>query len=349
VQQALVDLNFDLGTSGPNHDGVDGIYGPKTAAAVRAFKREEQLGFEQFGDVGPGTMRRLDELFPAPASSPDVPSELPREAPPLDPKSTEPEEPPAPGTKAKGGGASQKSPVPTATQPLDVVLDVRDGLADVWSRQFIAAQKRTRRRVEMAPAGTAAAAVAKIKQALRLAGRGGRLIFNVGHGVAGQLPFEGNVDLAPGNALKLGGLNEKNVFVDVFYDVNIAGPPSVSQQEADRTFNAGTPGARQRSARFAVYTDLSRTIKATALSRVYFLTCRVGRSLQFLRKIANDWGTVLVAYTDQMVLDPQSNGRIRMRLKRDPPGSGTNTAASEEQLPLETEANSLRVGPPQAP
>lgn len=67
VQQALVDLGFDIGTTGPARDGVDGAYGPKTAHAVQEFKKREQLGFEQFGDVGPGTMRRLDALFSASA------------------------------------------------------------------------------------------------------------------------------------------------------------------------------------------------------------------------------------------------------------------------------------------
>jgi Putative peptidoglycan binding domain len=67
VQQALVDLTppLDLGRSGPAGDGVDGRYGPKTAAAVRAFKTREGLGYTQYGDVGPGTMRRLNELFSA--------------------------------------------------------------------------------------------------------------------------------------------------------------------------------------------------------------------------------------------------------------------------------------------
>ena len=59
VQQALADLGADLGPT-----GVDGKYGPKTAAAVRKFKADEHLGSEQFGDVGPGTIGRLDELFP---------------------------------------------------------------------------------------------------------------------------------------------------------------------------------------------------------------------------------------------------------------------------------------------
>ena len=70
VQQALVDLGHDLGA------GADQRYGPKTAAAVRSFKTDQALGFTQFGDVGPGTMGRLDELFPGPLP-PCRPDEIP--------------------------------------------------------------------------------------------------------------------------------------------------------------------------------------------------------------------------------------------------------------------------------
>jgi peptidoglycan hydrolase-like protein with peptidoglycan-binding domain len=56
VQAALIDAGYDLGPT-----GADGIYGGKTATAVKKFKHNEHLGSEEFGDVGPGTMRRLDE------------------------------------------------------------------------------------------------------------------------------------------------------------------------------------------------------------------------------------------------------------------------------------------------
>jgi peptidoglycan hydrolase-like protein with peptidoglycan-binding domain len=58
VQQALIDLAYDLGTS-----GADGIYGTRTWKAVKQFKADQHLGFEHMGDVGPGTMSRLNELF----------------------------------------------------------------------------------------------------------------------------------------------------------------------------------------------------------------------------------------------------------------------------------------------
>ena len=70
VQQALIDLGYDLGK------GADQRYGPKTATAVRSFKTDQVLGFTQFGDVGPGTMGRLDELFPGPLP-PCKPDEIP--------------------------------------------------------------------------------------------------------------------------------------------------------------------------------------------------------------------------------------------------------------------------------
>ncbi|MBV9014882.1 MAG: peptidoglycan-binding protein [Alphaproteobacteria bacterium] len=82
VQQALVDLGYDLGQTGEAENGIDANYGPKTAAAVRRFKADNKLGFEQFGDVGPGTMHRLDALFPdAPAEKPKALKDDPLDCP----------------------------------------------------------------------------------------------------------------------------------------------------------------------------------------------------------------------------------------------------------------------------
>lgn len=67
VQQALIDLGHDLGSM-----GADSIFGSRTAAGVREFKLEQSLGSEQFGDVGPGTMGRLDALFPGPLPQCDL-------------------------------------------------------------------------------------------------------------------------------------------------------------------------------------------------------------------------------------------------------------------------------------
>jgi peptidoglycan hydrolase-like protein with peptidoglycan-binding domain len=133
VQQALIDLGYDLGPS-----GADRAYGPKTAAAVRAFKAREALGFEQYGDVGPGTMHRLDELFP-----PDEPPPCP------DPDVLASSDGPSPGVqsgpllafalgpgfcKVKPGPAPP-SPPPTQFSQIPAAVRQQMKVSAVWEKQ----------------------------------------------------------------------------------------------------------------------------------------------------------------------------------------------------------------------
>ncbi|MEK6300591.1 MAG: DUF4157 domain-containing protein [Acidobacteriota bacterium] len=62
IQQALVDLGFSLGTTGPNHDGVDRIFGPLTEQAVTAFQTTETIPGVTAGVVDQGTLKCLDEV-----------------------------------------------------------------------------------------------------------------------------------------------------------------------------------------------------------------------------------------------------------------------------------------------
>jgi peptidoglycan hydrolase-like protein with peptidoglycan-binding domain len=49
VQSALVGKGYDLGTSGPNGDGVDGLFGSKTKAAIK--KLQTDLGADATGKI----------------------------------------------------------------------------------------------------------------------------------------------------------------------------------------------------------------------------------------------------------------------------------------------------------
>lgn len=60
VQQALVDLCFDLGTTGVNADGVDKSYNPLTEQAVRDFQSSESVPGATPGVVDQNTLRCLD-------------------------------------------------------------------------------------------------------------------------------------------------------------------------------------------------------------------------------------------------------------------------------------------------
>jgi len=57
VQKALVDKGYDLGSSGPNSDGVDGVYGSKTKAAIK--KLQAAIGAGQTGKIDEGVIMAL--------------------------------------------------------------------------------------------------------------------------------------------------------------------------------------------------------------------------------------------------------------------------------------------------
>ncbi|MFA7316308.1 MAG: DUF4157 domain-containing protein [Sulfuricella sp.] len=62
IQQALADLGYDLGSYGPNSDGVDKIFGPVTEQAVIDFQTAESIAVPEPGVVEQATLRCLDEV-----------------------------------------------------------------------------------------------------------------------------------------------------------------------------------------------------------------------------------------------------------------------------------------------
>lgn len=63
IQRALLARGFDLGKSGPNKDGVDGLIGDKTRTAIKAVQRA--AGLAVTGMVDPATAALLATTRPA--------------------------------------------------------------------------------------------------------------------------------------------------------------------------------------------------------------------------------------------------------------------------------------------
>lgn len=253
----------------------------------------------------------------------------------------------------------QRIPVSTGNKnrvvlPNCVVIYAKDAYSDVWANDFVRANPYSRTKIEMPLSASPTRALAVIDQATKLIAKGGILVFLVGHGGIDTDPRRpdpkvGTVELSEGGTATLGGYRNTNAFVDVFYDVNVEGKPSVSDMDNDKVMRATSAGAKRRLDAWDVYTRIGGVIRSAAMYRIIFLTCRVGQASDFIKKIAIDWNTVIEAPTRRLVLAPQPNKRVRLYLQGDADGVGTNIPESETNIPLLTDSNSYRAGPPYAP
>ena len=199
---------------------------------------------------------------------------------------------------------------------------------------------------------TADIAKAAVIAAAQAAGASGVLIISVGHGgtVVGS-PSEGTFELAPNGAMTIAGGLVKGRFIDVFYDTRkISGQPSDFENDSKNNPNSTF------FKNFQVYKALSVAIKAVRLQRVVLLTCNVGNSTEFLRKVANDWGVVIQVYRKRVSIQTfvgtgnlAGTEPIRIVFLE---GSGATMASpanrihiQEEEIPFDPPQTFL-VGPP---
>jgi len=233
----------------------------------------------------------------------------------------------------------------------DVILSESSGNFAAWTTKFIARNPHGRAALFEPDNQTPAAAAKQMIDAIKRARTGGTLIVSVGHGSTstGGNTGEGSCELAPKGAFKLVGRNGVNGFVNVFYDAP-TGPNGQSDLGFDLKNNPSSP----KLANFRVYRSICDQFKATKLLRVILLICNVGNSDEFVRKIANDWGTVVFAYRKRvgctrvtLTSGRQTSIRFFMHLDGEnvPFPTAEQNVIAQEEVPLRPN-QTVRIGPP---
>jgi hypothetical protein len=226
--------------------------------------------------------------------------------------------------------------IPAPATPRGVVLTQSAPLAEHWATQL--ARATTSKVKKMKSSATQPRDIVKdIQKAVTFARPGGLLIFAVGHGLTdGQFPNAGGFDLADHDRMRIGGkfaFRNPRDFVDVFYDTPNPPPSTPSDKEIDDKHHIG--GSQYRAEHWKIYQDLCKVFVDGQLGLIVLATCNVGNSTDFLKKVASQWKTPILAYKD-FTWYSGFFPHVRLVLEKDlkTPGKGTNVPFSEICFPL---------------
>src|SRR5271166_2843899 len=217
--------------------------------------------------------------------------------------------------------------------PRGLIISQRDYLPANWARRVVEANRFLLNRPSPLNAGPKDI-VKFITQAISDAGNGGMLIFAVGHGIEDKMfPGSGVFDLAANAGMRIGGKGgnrDPKVFVDVFYE-----DPAFPQSEKKNDEDTHPGGWQKRMERWSIYQDLTKAFTDGSLGLVVLLTCKIGNATDFLKKVASQWKTPILAYRD-FVWYEGFYPHVRAILEKDldNPGVGTNVPWSEISIPI---------------
>ena len=231
-----------------------------------------------------------------------------------------------------------------------------------WAVEQFVKAKAGRDAVEMALNPTPVAYLKTIFSAGQKAGKGGTVLFLVGHGgdITTAHKFGMKVDLAPGEDPRKVGIVDlapsKKLRMetdDVFYDHDPDGAgPAMSQAKHDKSIFDGAPdpknkaaylkwmregatkGAIDRAEQWNRYLYTGMYLKHNGVRRVVLLTCKVGSATVFLDKIARDWQIEVQAFNRRIVSqEEEKSTNVRLFLEGDADGVGSNTVDARTEIP----------------
>ncbi|MFO0889767.1 MAG: peptidoglycan-binding domain-containing protein [Isosphaeraceae bacterium] len=329
VQSALVDLGYSMPiTTNNGRRQPDGIFGQETENVVRQYQRTE--GLSPDGIVGRFTIASLDEAMRAQEEA-------------LIPSS---------GFGGPLLGSVIKAPA-TQKKISFVIVTEMNAPWFGWAKQIKKTLGSIGADFVEIPNGASVSTVAsRLKKAATKAGPRGILVMSVGHGgvVDAVSKEEGFFDLGPKGSFPLGGMNAvlpgdpippgkkvHPVRASAYYDLRVPnkilkGGFAPSRKDEDEA--SGGQMAKVRLNNFKQYMDVCDTFKKTGLACVVLLTCKVGASSGFIKRVRQQWGTPIVGYNRRVVGQEQESGRTRIFLEGDAPGKGTNIAFGEFFVPM---------------
>ncbi len=220
---------------------------------------------------------------------------------------------------------------------LDIVVTTANDQAHQWSRQYcrqipwtvsvgnganLAVRGRNRNLVTVNP-NSRASIVRAIAQAARLAQRGGRVLYNIGHGYGGT--YGANVMFAPGGQF--------TVSSDI-----IAGTRTINMGIATNTVSLSPDEADIRNHFLQIGTALQRS----GVSEFVFLVCGLGANQNFMRQIKAAWGGSISigAYNDGVTLEGDTlqgdptYPRTRLYLFRDGAADRSRLGTGTSAIPV---------------
>lgn len=312
-------LSFLEGLNIADQEQTDQLYGPSTANAVLSFKTKRNIvnrAYQTKPDsiVGRMTMQSLDTEMRAP--------ELPV------------------SRLLFSVGISDVTPKNTV-----ILSEAVNNDFDGWADQLVRESDGRIIKIEAMPDPNGE--VSRIQQAVTRAGAGGLFILSVGHGVCiPQFEEQGAFDLAPGGGMRIIGKDfDKNVardfsspfYADKPFQSSGGGEAPLSQKDKDERNPRGV-GESRRLKNFALWDQVCKIIAAGKLGGVLLFTCRIGGAPGFLRRVAKEWQTPIIAYTDQVAAFKPKRFRVCLAgdLKRFnviAPGN-TNIPMGEATFPL---------------
>jgi hypothetical protein len=102
--------------------------------------------------------------------------------------------------------------------------------------------------------------------------------------------------------------------------------------------------ARKRQSQRQAYEAVGAAFNSSHVGWILILACRCSIGMPLIKQLAADWGVVVGVYNLRLAIGSVGS-KIRLFFEGDSPGTGSNTADAETELPDFSDPNGIAVHP----